>query len=710
MTLADFQVQGMTCANCTKTVSQAIAKVDGVKSCRVDLSKERVHLFYDESKVSPEYLQKAVRSVGYDLVIDTAKSRRQARIRNIVTLVFASIFLVLGILLSLAHIPGIEHSSYGHFFHNDILGIVLGTLALVILGFPIIRRAFFTLLSKRAGMDALISLSALSSYAVSLYISIANLVYGRMEMSYFDALLMVLSVVSIGSFLEAKVKALSGSQTRSKGLSSGGMARIKAGSRFADVPFEQVLKGDVCLVSPGAAIPADGTVIEGEALIDSSSFTGESTPKKVAIGDRVFASTLCVDGHLSIRADVGAMDSTAIRIERDSYALNYSKGKLGKLSDRIAAWFVPVAIILAIAGFFISFFAIYAPDASLTRAQVWEKSIVNAASVLVVSCPCAFGLAVPLTSLNGYYLALKKGIIFRDGATFERVKGIDAFIFDKTGTLTDGKMKVVSFTGDDRALSLAKGLEAYSFHPIAKGILAYRTEVKPLALQDVREVAGQGVFSAAGSLVALRGGSEDGYTRVALADGEGKPLGVFALEDSLARGAKEALAQIRQSGIRTYILTGDGKDSALRLGSKLGFDPASIRYALSPADKEKLVGEIASQGVAAYVGDGINDLGAMAASSLSIATASAVPLARERADCSLVGDGLAPLLSAVKISQRCYRIIVENFIWAFLYNLVLIPLAMVGLLFMWLCSLTMILSNITLMLNSLRASRLPQGK
>ena len=712
MTNARYRVQGMTCANCTKAVTDALSAVGGVKDVKVDLSKESVHLSYDEATVDPEYLVRVVKRAGYQLIIQGEKSAKIAQIRSIVTMAISAVFLVLGIMMSVAHIPAVGSTGFGHAMHQPILGLVMGTLCLVLLGYAPIRRAIAGLRSRRAGMDALVSMSALASYSVSTYIAIADLVTGQGQMTYYDALLMVLSVVTIGSFIESRVKALSGKRAQMEKDKASSRARVVVGSRAVEVEPEQVLKSDVVIVPQGETVPADGVVLEGQAELDTAALTGESTPRHAGVGDLVYASSICLSGSLRVRCETDNLDSMAAKLERESSALNSRKGHLGKLSDRIAMWFVPTALIIAIVAFVANLFTLPGWD--------WETALIRAASVLVVSCPCAFGLAVPLTSLNGFYAALRAGLLFKDGSTFERVRKIQVALFDKTGTLTSGHMMVTAYHGSDETLAMAKGLESISSHPIARAILDYRPEIEGILPAGATEVSGQGITSEAGSIgrikdieretVAAWLDNPEGATLVAIRDAEGNLIGALALEDELVAGVEDTLKALRDAGVETRILTGDGAASAQRLGRRLGFRPEQIASGLTPLEKTQMVEKQAKDAIVAYVGDGVNDLGALAAAQLAIAAATAIPAARSKADCTLLQPGLKALPSAIRISRRCYWIIVENFAWALAYNIALIPLAALGLMPMWLCAAAMIASNITLMLNSLRASRQPGQK
>lgn len=710
MTTKNFKVEGMFCANCATTISQALLKTKGVVSAKVDLSKNMAHIVYDESVTAPAFLKKAVKSAGYDLVLDDKADRQRAKVKTIVLNILSGILLVIGLLMAVAHIPGLMETPYHHVFANDILGIAAGTLGFVLLGYPYANRAIRMLLSKRTGMDMLVFLSTLSAYVLSLYLAIENLATGSMTETYFDSLLLVLSVVTLGHGIETKVKSLSGEKSKVASKADIGKAKIEYLGNVAEVEPETVKKGDVLVVNQGDVIQADGIVLSGNASLDLSSLSGESKPIPAKPGQSVYAGSLVSQGNLRVKATVDALDSFQNRLEQDAYALNYQKGNLGKLSDAISAWFVPFAVAMAIVGFLVNYLT---PLAYMDL----KTSLIRAIAVLVVSCPCAFGLAVPLTALNGYYLALRHNIVFKSGSTFEKVKGVKKALFDKTGTLTEGKMAVVGYQGSDKALAILKGMEKASSHPMATAILSYRPEVALSEIPNVTEIPGKGLTSDGYELIRMEETKDPAFApffnahqdapKSALIDkATRRILASVAFEDALKPHAKEALDALRKEGIQTVMITGDAKGPALRVGKALGFQEDEIHFGLLPNQKEALVKDLTKTGETAYVGDGINDMGALASASLSIAPAKASAMAKSQADCLLLTDDLACIPTAIAIAKRSYRIVVENFVWAFAYNIALMPLAMTGYLWMWLCALTMILSNITLMLNSLRANRL----
>lgn len=720
MTQGKYKVEGMFCANCAKTITDNLKDVKGVSKVYVDLAKNTMSIEYDESVLSIQYIRKIVKKSGYDLILDeNSKNGRFYKIWNLASLILSIVLLLIGVLMTLAHISNISHG-YHAVFANEYFSIFIGTFTFIALGFPYLKRAFKMLLSLHTGMDTLISLSSISAYGLSMYISISNLVNGGHETSYFDSLLLILSIVTIGHFIENRVKALSGKKADSQLKQVDSKVTLEYMGDTTQVEPEQILKGDVFLANKGDLIASDGVVLSGEGQVNMASLTGEAKPILVKVDSHVYGGALVLEGNLKIKAESDAVQSLASRIENQAYVLSYKKGNLSKISDQIATYFVPAVFLLAVVAFLLNYFVPINVSSMMggeTTSSLY-RALVRAISVLVVSCPCAFGLAVPLVSLNSYYMALKHDIVFKTGDTFEKVKRLKAILFDKTGTLTTGNMKVLAFKGEDSSLKIIKEIECHSSHPIAKGILEYRKEITydTQALKVV-EIAGQGLDSTAyflGRLSLEELEQEKDFvkqhsdaTLVGLVrKSDGVVMAILALQDELNPDSKEAIADLKKQGLKVYMLTGDNENAALRVGKELGIDKEKIFFSLLPDKKGELTQSLLREGELAYVGDGINDMSSLSIASLSIATPKAAQIAKEKADCLMLSPSLASIAFAIRLSHKSYRLIIENFLWALVYNLVLIPLAMTGYLWMWLCAVVMIVSNITLILNSLRINRL----
>ncbi|HIU70328.1 MAG TPA: cation-translocating P-type ATPase [Candidatus Enterosoma merdigallinarum] len=715
MKKVNLEVKGMYCAHCSKAVENALEKA-GVFS-HVDLAHNRVEFSYDETTISLDYLRRLVKRAGYELVIDDSKKFNINKILVPVSLIVL-VFSLLGILY---HV--VMDSAFLFFFGNDVTFLIVATIALLVLGTPFIVRAGKGILFKNVGMDFLIALSSVASYVLSLYIFITNIQNGidplslhshsieGYRMTYFDGTCMILSVITLGHLLTDRIKTKADKNYRKAAIEPPKFATLLYPDGTTEsVDSDSLDVGNVFRVLSGEQIACDGTILSGEGLVDESSLTGESRPRKIGPGEMVMGGTVLVSGPIDVKVDKIALDSLYSSIINESYALDQKKGKLSKLSDKIAGLFTPAIVLIALAAFFICLFGMGLDV---------EESIVRACSVLSVSCPCAFGLAVPISALSGYDCALSRGVLFKSGDTFEKVRQIKAAVFDKTGTLSTGKMEVLKVAGDKTYLPLVKAMEEHSAHPIALSLVSYLKDVPAEKEADIREIPGQGLVSngfflgnaksAEGKkrndeIAALEQDSANS-TIVYLSDDE-KVILAFSLHDELVPDSVETIARLKEEGIESYMLTGDRKEYAYAIARSLGIPEKNVRYELAPSDKAAILREIREQdGVISYVGDGINDTLALKESDLSFASYKASAVACTSADGLLLKPGLYILVYALRISRKTYLNIVENFIWAICYNLAMIPLAILGILPMYLCGALMILSNLTLTINSVRIRR-----
>ena len=705
-----LSVKGMYCSHCSKAVENALNKA-GVMS-NVNLSNNTVTFTYDDTKISLDYLKRLVKRAGYELVIDEKKHFDF----NIVLLPISVILLVL-CLLGMIHHLGV-HNSFFFFLGNNITFLVEASIALVVLGTPFIIRAIKGIRYKNIGMDFLIAFSSLVSYALSLYIFIKNIQNGialtdshvmsnpDYQMGYFDATIMILSIITFGHKIIDSIKLKADKNYKKAVLEPPKFARLND-DPDNKIDVDEIEVDDEILVLAGEQIPVDGVVISGKGSVDESSLNGESRPRIVLKDSKVMGSTLLLKGPVVMRASKIALDSLYSSIINESYALDHQKGKLSRLSDIIASIFTPAIVLLAIISFFICAYGM---------GLSYEEAIVRAVSVLSVSCPCAFGLAVPIASLSGYDLALKNGVLFKTGDTFEKIKSIKAVVFDKTGTLSLGKLKVEAKICPDEYGSIIKSMEQKSLHPLAIALVEDLSSYESLNDIEVEEIPGVGLKYKEFLL-----GSEKTIQNKEISDefkefvkkysnssliffsDNRKVLSVFSLEDELVSDAKKTISKLQDDEIKCYMLTGDRKDYAYKIANEINIPASQVYYEADPSKKADILREIRKEnGVICYVGDGINDTLALKESDLSFASYKASEVACSSADALLMKPELYVLYYALKISKKTYINIIENFIWAILYNITMIPLAILGIIEPALCAALMIVSNLTLTINSLR--------
>lgn len=703
-------VKGMYCSHCSKAVENALSHA-GVLS-NVNLSNNTVTFTYDETKISLDYLKRLVKRAGYELIIDEKKHFDF----NLILLPTSLILLVL-CLLGMIHHLGV-HNSFFFFLGNDITFLVEASIALVILGIPFLIRAIKGIRYKNIGMDFLIAFSSIVSYALSLYIFITNIQNGidftnihymssqNYQMGYFDATIMILSIITFGHKIIDSIKLKADKNYKKAVLEPPRFARLND-DPDNKLDVDEIEVDDELLVLAGEQIPVDGIIISGKGSVDESSLNGESRPRVITKDSKVMGSTMLLKGPVVMRANKIALDSLYSSIINESYALDHQKGKLSRLSDIIASIFTPAIVLLALISFFICAYGMHLS---------YEEAIVRAVSVLSVSCPCAFGLAVPIASLSGYDLALKYGALFKSGDTFEKIKSIKAVVFDKTGTLSLGKLRVEAKICPEEYASIIKSMEQKSLHPLAIALVENLSEYKSLNDIEVEEISSIGIryndyFLGSQKTIQDKEMSDQinefiknhSASSLVFFSDDKKVLAVFSFEDELVPDAKKTVSKLQEEGIKCYMLTGDRKDYAYKIANELSIPISQVYYEADPSKKADILRTIRKEnGVICYVGDGINDTLALKESDLSFASYKASEVACSSADALLMKPELYVLYYALKISKKTYINIIENFIWAILYNITMIPLAIMGIIQPALCAALMIISNLTLTINSLR--------
>lgn len=718
-----LKVEGMTCSHCSANVERTLNKV-GIPA-KVNLAKNVVTFTYDSDKTPLSYIARLIKQQGYKLVIDEKNKgfnyQLFALIFSIVTLVVA----VLGMINMIIMDQGI-HIDFFMFFDSNLIKLIFASLALVAIGTPFIYRSIVQIKMKRVGMDLLISLSSLASYILSVSLLIVekdNLaeVFKMGTTTYFDSTMMILSIIYIGHMITDFVKNKSSSTLdKLQTLIPENANKINDDGSVSVVEADTLEYDDTIIVKQGEAIPTDSVVISGTGEVDEKVLSGESLPRHVKEGDEVFLSTTLISGTLTLKVVNPVADSMMSNIVNESYALDNKKGHLNRISDKIASFFVPAIILISIIAFVINYFAI---NQNLPENQRVTESIINAIAVLVVSCPCAFGLAVPLSSLNGFYLALKKGVLFKTGDTFEQVREIKTIYFDKTGTLTKGALGVDKCTLPDNILSVVKKVESISNHPIAKGICEYKKEILPdetVDISAIKEVPGIGLYYKEfkiGNIKLLDGVSVD-HTNREILDSKDKGsivvilkddklVGLIDLKDEILEDSHETISTLQKMGIRPVLISGDNKEYTNSIGQSLGFDSKDIYAEVLPNQKKEVIDKDINndeklRSHTCYIGDGVNDILALSATNLRVASYSASEITKAKANCILLKQKVSLIIDTIKISKKVFINIIENFIWAILYNLILIPFAIMGDISPTLASVLMIVSSLTLIVNASR--------
>lgn len=709
-----YDITGMSCAACAGHVEKAVAAVPGVASVTVSLLTNSMQVDYApdaDPDATAKRILRAVDAAGYGASPATTESE-SAELADTETprlkkrLTASLCFLVPLMYVSMGHMIGLP---LGSVFHGGGWHAILYAGTQLALTLPVcwINRAFFIsgwkgIQTRAPGMDTLVALGAGASLAYGLFAIVMiclglssgndDLVMQYRHDLYFESAAMILTLITVGKTLEAYSKGKTTDALKSLMKLAPQTACVLRDGEQVTVPVSEVAVGDLFLVRPGESIPVDGTVTEGLSSVNEAALTGESMPVDKFPGSPVSAATINQNGALTCRAERVGQDTTlsqVIRLVRDAAA---TKAPLAKTADKVSGIFVPTVICIAAATFLIW----------LLLGQTFTFALARGISVLVISCPCALGLATPVAIMVGSGVGAKNGILFKTAASLETTGYTDTVLLDKTGTVTTGEPSVVRIIGTRNVpekflLSMAAGLELRSEHPLARAILqrADTDKLSYATVSDFTAVPGKGLQGkVAGKVIAggnadfigthctlpddlMQAGAEmsrDGITPLYFSLA-GRPAGVIGVADVVKPTSKPAIDQMRALGLQVVLLTGDNTATARHIGAMVGLDADHVIAGVLPAGKEAEVRRLQKQGRVAMVGDGINDAPALTRAETGIAIGAGADVALDAADVVLVRSDLADVPAAVRLSRAVVRNIHQNLFWAFFYNAVCIPLA-----------------------------------
>lgn len=718
-----YPVEGMTCSACSARVETVLGRDPGVVAVDVNLALERATITALPGAASAADLSVRLGRAGYRLIVDGAEDtsretdldgRLDSERRVVTTAAVLTVPMVVGMVFQVL--------GYDEIHLMPAAEVLLATPIQFVLGARFYRAAFNALRGGSANMDVLVVLGTTAAYAYSWYLLtvLGEAADGEL---YFEASAVIITLVLLGKYLESRAKRATTSAIRQLMDLRPATARVRrADNQWQDVPASNVLPGEVVMIRPGERVAVDGEVVAGVSEVDESLLTGESAPVPKASGDSVTGGAVNTSGYLEVRATAVGAGSTLARIVRLVADAQYGKAEVHRLVDRVSRVFVPTVVT----------FAAVTLAAWLLVTGDFETSLIAAVSVLVIACPCALGLATPTAIMVGTGAAARAGILIKNVDTLERTPRIDTVIFDKTGTLTAGRpavTRVHAIRGDEHELvRLAAGVQQASEHPLAKAIVEHAGQlgIEIPALADFRNHVGQGVSGRVvsgrveGATVRIGNAGfvgetpatdwgDTGETTVWLADDDGV-RGALRLADPLRPHARDAVAELKASGIHTVLLSGDAPAVAARLGAEIGVDEAL--GGVGPADKATTVkNRMASGERVAMVGDGINDAPALATADVGIAMGTGTDIAMETAALTLMRPDPALIPAAIDASRATLGKIKHNLFWAFVYNVVGIPLAALGYLTPTLAAAAMALSSVcvvssSLMLRNWRPKRL----
>ncbi len=759
-----YKVKGMHCASCAGIIEKTFKKMEGVEDVEVNYGTETAKVAFDESKTNPHHLSEKIEKLGYSLVIpddssiamearkmgmsanehaahlglNQSKKEKLAEVAEMRTMVMSAIplaifsFFVMGweILAQYNMVPEMGNTLMEFFRH---LLPIMATYMLFVVGKPYLLGFYRFLRYGKANMDTLIGIGTSAAFLYSFAITAFEdslMPFINVENTYYDVTIIVIAFIALGKYLEARSKIKTGDAIEKLLNLQAKTALVIRDGKEIEISVSEVKHGYMIIIKPGAKIPVDGVITEGSSHVDESMVTGEPMPVQKKIGDSVVSGTMNTTGAFTFKATKVGSETLLAQIIKMVEEAQGSRAPIQALADKISSVFVPITLVIA----FVTLAAwLLLGTNALGFSQALSFGLVSFVGVLVIACPCALGLATPTAIIVGVGKGAKEGILIKDAATLEKLHKVDTVIVDKTGTITIGKPTLVDIQNlsdlkDDELISIIASLEKKSEHPIAHAIVNYAEERK-LNFDDVSNfegIQGKGLKGSINGTEYFVGNSKlikelgmpfdhskieqytsEGKTPVIIATRE-KVIGFVMVSDEIKAESRQAIEDLHKLNIKVVMLTGDDEKAAKYIASLVGIDEV-IAHVL-PQDKLEKIKELQAQGkVVAMAGDGVNDAPALAQADVGIAMGTGTDVAIESAGITLLGGDISKLVKAIKLSKMTMRGIKQNLFWAFIYNIIGIPLA-AGVfypIFGWLLNpifagLAMAFSSVSVVTNSLR--------
>ena len=720
-----LSVDGMTCSACSVGLEKYLNKQDGIKATSVNLVLGTATIIYDETKLTPDDLDKFVSKAGFKSLgefkgLEEINKKKKTKINLIIFTVLILIFMYIsmGQMLNLP-VPNILSKDENPV--NYVITIFILSLAFLIYGFDIIKNGYKNAIHLTLNMDTLITLGVFSSFLYSLYnmILILNGNYDKVHDLYFESSAMVIYFIKLGRYFEGISQNKTKEAIKKLVTVTPDKAYLKENDKIKEITLDEIKKDDILVCHPGEKIAADGTIVSGEAHLDESFITGESSPLKKSLNDKVITGSINYDGYIEYKAEKFGKNSAISEIVKLVTEASSDKSKIETLADKISGYFVIIVIILATITFLLH----------LLTGNSFGASLNYFVTVLVVACPCSLGLATPVAIIISEGLCASHGLVIKKSSAFETANKIKAIIFDKTGTLTYGKPRIseiINYTDkpDDEILKLVSSAEIKSSHPLSTAFKNYleNHNLKPYDSSDFKNTPGKGIEATVNSQKLIIGSSSflkenkikipknkiKNNTLIYVSI-NGKLSAVISISDVIRKEAKEVIEKLNSQGIQTIMLTGDNSTVAKAISSSLNIK--EYYASQTPKDKAQVIQKLKEKyGYIMMCGDGINDSIALTKADIGLSLKGASDIAINCADVILIKDDLTGILNLLNVSKKTFRKIKQNLFWAFFYNSLMITIAM-GLvkdltISPVIASIAMMFSSIFVVLNSLSLNKI----
>ncbi len=713
-----LKVEGMTCSNCAKIIEKAFIPYEDVK-IKVNVSANKVIADYDEDKISLAEISNIIKKAGYKPSTGNVLAEEKEVMRKMRNEVYFSVMLSLPLLIGMfAHLQVFSFLNIPMIFRNGYFQLVSGLLLQVLIGKRFYLAAYKGLKQKVLGMDILVVISTTTAFVYSTYLviydDINNITHGEY---YFETSALILTLVLVGNYIEHIAKNRTSDALVELMNLAAKEARILVDGIEKVIDINDVKKNDIIIVLANEKIPIDGVIVEGNSSVDESMLTGESLPVTKEIDSEVFSATMNLNGKIIVKTTKIGSETVLNQIIQKVEEASAEKPAVQRTADKIASIFVPVVLTIALLNLLIQTLLF-----NIDFSNAFEASI----AVIVISCPCALGLATPTSILVGSGLAAKNHILYKGGEFFETAKNINVICFDKTGTLTVGKPEVIDFIGNQEIFDYTYSIQKDSTHPISISVNEYLKEKinKVYDLNSFEEIRGKGLFAQIeekdifiGNIKLMEHNNIDiskykneyeamikAAKSVNFIAVNNELVGLYSIRDQIKESSKYLIEEMKKRNLTPYIISGDNKTVTGVIANELGVDDYYAE--VLPHEKSEIVQLLQREGkVVAFVGDGINDAPALKIADVGIAMGSGTDVAIDSSDVTLMNHDLITVIKAIDISKATLKNIYQNFAWAFSYNLVAIPLAAMGKLSMVVAAISMAFSSIFVVLNALRLKR-----